>query len=592
MKGLPSDLKLHVVNNIDEAWAMKAWAGERREVLGLDTETSGLNPYASGSKLRTIQLGDHHNGWLVPWEQWGGVAMEILEMYEEGPIAVHNLSFDEKWMRIFAGWDVPWHRMHDTMIHYNMLYPGQPAALKTVTDKHIDPRASLGEKQLKKAFEDNGWGWHNVPVDYPAFALYSALDPVITAHIWSFLRADQKYPESFDLEMSVLRICAGMEDRGIPVDVDYCMRALTTLDEWVGSAKTWGQDQLGVSITSNDQLSSYFQNQGIEPVKFTKSGKPSMDVEALEIISANENRTAAEVAKFVLQFRKMLKIKSGYFENFIRDNTNGLLHPGIKTMQAVTSRMSIVRPALQTLHKNDKMVRKAIVPREGEVLISSDLDQVEFRIFAHLSQDKNLIETFLHADETGSDTFTEIGKQIYGDPAFQKSDPRRGLVKNVIYGKLYGAGVAKMAQSAGVAESVMQEVESSLMTRFPGIKSYQKESDRLLQGRLAHEGLAYIETGVTKRRIPVDSDATYRGVNYEIQSSAAEIMKSNLIEIDRAGLGEYLLLPVHDEVILSVPEDIAEEAKQTVADCMTTTEGWAVPLTSGAEGPFDWWGQE
>src|SRR5690606_29251390 len=123
--GLSPDTELHLVNTIDEAMEMKRWLGERREILGLDTETGGLyekdplNPHSPTAKLRMVQIGDHRAGWAVPWEQWGGVVLECLNAYD-GPIAVHNLSFDAAWMELHAGWKVPWDRMHDTMIHYNM----------------------------------------------------------------------------------------------------------------------------------------------------------------------------------------------------------------------------------------------------------------------------------------------------------------------------------------------------------------------------------------------------------------------------------------------------------------------------------------
>jgi DNA polymerase I len=590
---IAGDVQLHLVNTIDEAMEMKRWLGQKREVLGLDTETSGLNPYAPGAKLRMVQIGDHHAGWAVPWEQWGGVVMECLNAYEDGPIAAHNFPFDEKWMRIHAGWDIPWARMHDTMIHYNMLYPGQPAALKTITDKHIDPRASIGQHNLDLAMKQNGWDWATIPVDHPDFAMYSALDPVLAAYTWSFLRADQKYPESFDLEMSVQRICAGMEDRGTPVDIEYSLKMRDQLEEYVTKSKAWAKDELGVSISSTQQLAKYFEEDLHAHIENrTPKGAPSVNADTLDKFAISPDPRVSQFAKFVLEVRKADKIRGSYFENFIKDSSDGLLHPSIKTMRAVTGRMSVTDPALQTLHKNDKVVRNAITARPGEIMVSSDLDQVEFRIFAHLSNDPGLIETFLNSDATGGDPFTEIGKQVYQDQSFTKADPRRGLVKNVIYGKLYGSGVTRMAVSAGVPEDVMREVNDRLESSYPGIKRYQKEIERVLSDRLQTEGTAYINTLVTNRRIPVEDDRLYSGLNYTIQSGAAEVFKQDLVRADAAGLGEYLLLPVHDEILMSTPPEVAEEAKMTLAACMTTTEGWAVPLTSGPEGPFERWGMK
>lgn len=591
---LRDDTEFHLVDSIDEAMAMKRWLSEnRRDVIGIDTETSGLNPYAPDSRLRMVQLGDHRAGWAVPWEQWGGVALECLNAWE-GEFTAHNLAFDEKWLRIHAGWEVPWHRTHDTMIHYNMLYPGQPAGLKYITDKHIDPRASVGDVMLKTAFKDNGWDWNTVPIDFEPFAMYSAMDPVLAAHIWSHLRADLKYPESYDLEMSTLRICSGMEYRGVPVDVEYCIEQRDKLDDYVESSKQWAFDNLnGVKLASNPSLARYFEHElGAEIRKRTKGGAPSVDKDTLAEFIKSDNPKVAWFAQFVTDVRKADKIRGSYLENFIKDQTDGILHSNIKTMRAVTGRMSITNPALQTLGKNDNIVRNAITARPGEMLVSSDKDQVEFRIFAHLSEDPGLIETFKHADATGGDAFTVIGSQIYGDPNFKKADKRRGLVKGVIYGRLYGSGVAKMAETAGVTVEAMQEVSDALNAQYPGINKYQKTMESAVKARLAVEGTPYIKTVVTGRRIPVEEDRLYSGLNYTIQSSAAESFKQNLVRLDAAGLGDNLVVPVHDEIIASAPEEDMDEIKQILKENMTTIDDWAIPLTADVEGPFYRWGDK
>jgi DNA polymerase-1 len=208
-----------------------------------------------------------------------------------------------------------------------------------------------------------------------------------------------------------------------------------------------------------------------------------------------------------------------------------------------------------------------------------------------MSQDENLISLFNLADATGSDPFTEIGREIYQDPTMQRSDKRRNLIKGVIYGRLYGAGVDKQAITAGVAKSQMQAVSDAFDVRFPGMAMFQKKIDDLGQRRLRSEGQGYVQTW-TGRRIPCDDDRTYTLVNYLIQGGAAEVFKSNLIKLDQADLTELLIVPVHDEIVLNAPRKDAEEIMQTVKQCMTTTEGWAVPLTSGIDGPLETWGDK
>jgi DNA polymerase-1 len=196
---------------------------------------------------------------------------------------------------------------------------------------------------------------------------------------------------------------------------------------------------------------------------------------------------------------------------------------------------------------------------------------------------------FNNADATGSDPFTEIAKEVYQDQNFQRSDRRRGLIKSMIYGRLYGAGVAKQALTAGVPETTMKSVVNAFDSQFPGMTAFQREIEDLGMRRLKAEGQGYVYTW-TGRRLPCDEDRVYSLLNYLIQGSAAEIFKANLIKLDQADLTEHLIVPVHDEIVLNAPRNEVEEIKRTVKECMTTTEGWAVPLTADVEGPLENWG--
>jgi DNA polymerase-1 len=109
--------------------------------------------------------------------------------------------------------------------------------------------------------------------------------------------------------------------------------------------------------------------------------------------------------------------------------------------------------------------------------------------------------------------------------------------------------------------------------------------------RLRTEGQGYVNTW-TGRRLPCDEDRVYTLTNYLIQGGAAEIFKSNLVKLDKADLTEFLIVPVHDEIVLNAPRESAEEIKQLVRECMTTRDGWAVPLTADVDGPLETWGDK
>lgn len=585
--------KLYLVNDLDTAWQMKSWLGQRRDVLGLDTETSGLSPYLPGSRLRTIQIGDHEAGWTVPWEMWGGVALECLNAWQ-GPIALHNASFDAKWLKVHAGWDLPWERTYDTMLMAQLVAPGEPDfTLKNLAARHIDPRANAEQKQLKQIFKKNDWTFDTIPIEVPTYWIYSALDPVLTAHLWSEFPAHKVFPKSFDLEMATLRITTNMEHAGMRIDVDYSDEMFhKTMDE-VEQAKKWAQDNWGISVGSNQQLVEFIQKH-FGPEVFTEltaSGAPSVNVKQLEKFTASEDRNIAQVAKFVLGVRAKEKVGNAYFKNFVDMNVDGILHANIKTMGARTGRMSVTSPALQTIPSGKAEVRNAFLPdNEDQLIVSSDYSQMELRLLAHFSEDPMLQEAFFSADKTGEDFFTNLGKQIYQDPGFVKADPRRGLVKSTMYGLIYGAGPQKLAETSGVPVSEMKEVSGAIHSTYPGIKAFMKSVENEGKKRERKDGVAYITTG-TGRKIPSDEGKIYTLVNYLLQGTGAELLKQSLVRLDAAGYGPLLKMPIHDEIIFSIPKDDIKDALPEIEELMSYKDGqFAVDQLAEPEGGFLRWG--
>jgi DNA polymerase-1 len=401
------------------------------------------------------------------------------------------------------------------------------------------------------------------------------------------------YNKAYELEMATRKIVTRMEINGARVDLGYSKKKYEELVNYTESVKDWAKKTYnGTSITSNIQLVRLFESLGAEITELTPTGQKSATKDQLKLLTINGNEEVKNLAETVLKQRKADKLASSYFSNFIEKNVNGFVHPSVKTMGARTGRMSITDPALQTLPKGDDVVRSAFLPKDDDhLIVTSDLDQVEFRMFASLSQDPNLIQLFHRADATGSDPFTEIGREVYQEPEMTRSDKRRNLIKGVVYGRLYGAGVAKQALTAGVPEHQMRAVSDSFDRNYPGMILFQKQIEDIGMRRLRSEGQGYVCTW-TGRRIPCDDDRTYTLVNYLIQGGAAEVFKSNLIKLDQADLTELLIVPVHDEIVLNAPRDQIQEVMQTVKECMTTTEGWAVPLTSGIDGPMETWGEK
>lgn len=603
--GLAS-VRLHLVDSVQKAQEFLAWAGERRpfdgavsvdietgERFGRDTKDA-LNPWLGD--IRLVQVGDGEQGWAIPWDEWKGVFYAWAK-HNTSPVVCHNIAFEAKWFAVKSHWQFPWHLAHDTMIMAHLVNPLGSGALKRLAAQHVDGRAVALQDTLHNKFSENGWTWGTVPIDFEPYWSYGALDTVLTMrlyeHFYPKVRPGSGYAIPYELEMATRRIATRMEVNGARVDLEYSQRKHDELIQYSQSVKEWVKTNYGASITSNVQMVRVFEGLGAEITEVTPSGQKSMTKDQLAMFIRDGSAPVKMLADVMLKQRQNDKLASSYFSNFLNDNIGGFVHPSIRTLGARTGRMSITDPALQTLPSGDPTVRRAFLPKDDDHrIISSDLDQVEFRITAGLSGDVALIKLFHEADATGGDVFTQIMRQVYDDPTLDKDrdKDKRKLIKGVVYGKLYGAGPEKMALTAGVSVAQMKAVVDAFDASYPGVKGLQKQIEDVGMRRLKGEGQGYVMTR-TGRRLPCDDDRVYSLTNYLVQSSAAEIFKQNLVKLDQADLVEHMIVPVHDEIVLQAHVNDVEEIKQTVKECMTTTDGWPVALTSGVDGPFTNWGQ-
>lgn len=577
-----ADVQLHLVEDIDGAMALKRWLGERHDgVVAFDTESGGLSPWKT--ELRLVQFGDKHTGWAVPWERWGGVALEILRTYQ-GRWAAHNSIHDWKFLAVRGGFEVPWERTDDTLTLARIDDPKRPNGLKPLGSKLIDRRAVAGQKALDEGMAANKWTWATVPVDYPPYWIYGSLDPVITSHLDDLIRPRimQTAPEAYDIERAANRICTKMMMRGMQLDVPYIERAIVGYEKISAEVRAWLSSAHGItSPASSGQIRRAFERLGQESLFWTEKGQPQYTKQTLSFYQdQGVNPAVQQLAKYLLAVRRADKMPRDYLHKFLDYRDVGdVLRMSINVMGADTGRMSVSEPPLQQLSRDEKAIRGAFVPRSGMVLISCDLDQVEMRGMAHFSGDEGLIEAFNTADATGADFFTVIASELYREK-LTKGDPRRQLTKNFCYARGYGAGNDQLASMAGVPIGDVQRIEEMFDERFPGMKKLMDT----LQGDAERMRYAGERPGVrldSGRFIPCDPGKEFRTMNYRIQGWAAEYMKRCLVNLDAYGLGDNLLLPIHDEILLEVPEAEAEEALKTVELCMTDRENYKVALTAG-----------
>jgi DNA polymerase-1 len=252
--------------------------------------------------------------------------------------------------------------------------------------------------------------------------------------------------------------------------------------------------------------------------------------------------------------------------------------------------MSITNPAMQTLPKGP-VVRDAFIARPGYKLLSVDYEQIEARIFASEAEELPMIQAILDYDAgSGVDLHTFVARVVYGDPTIIKSDPRRNLAKNTIFCTIYGGGAAKIAETAGVELEVAEAFLAKFLETFPGVRRFQKATESLGRQREKSEGVAYTHSVSGRYHSLLPDEGVYKLTNYRIQGSAADVLKERMVSLDNAGFGDYMLLPVHDEVVFEMPDEWALDAVPHIKTCMEDFESFAVPLLVSASDPHPRWG--
>jgi DNA polymerase I len=577
-------VELHLVETIDDAMALKRWLGERHEgLLCVDTESGGLSPWRH--RLRTVQFGDMRTGWTVPWERWGGVALEILNAWD-GELGAHNGVHDWKFLSVHAGHDIRWELFHDTLTQARIDDPSRPNGLKPRAAADIDKRAISGQQALDEGMAANKWTWDTVPINFPPYWIYAALDPVLTSHL------DNKYrprvmataPQAYDLERAANRICTKMMMKGMLVDVPYVQRAISAFAKTSEEIRAWLRTAHQItSPASAGEIRRAFERLGQDVLFWTDKGAPQFTKATLGFYHANgQNEAVRQLAQYILAVRRSDKMPRDYLQKFLdlRDSDD-ILRMTINVMGAITSRMSVSDPPMQQLSRDEKAIRGSFIPRPGHVFISCDLSQIEMRMIADASGDEGLIDAILEADATGTNLFIVIGSEMYGEK-ITKADPRYSALKAFCYARAYGAGHETLADTAGVPVKQIQHIEELFDTRFPGMRAIMESLEHDAASMRARGERAGVQFP-SGRFIPCKPGKDYTALNYRIQGPAAEYMKKSLINIDNAGLGNYLVLPVHDEAVLEVPEGEAEEALKIVEECMTDRGNYRVPLTASGE---------
>lgn len=583
------ETSVRLVRTIDDLTDVVTWLARDREWLAIDTETSGLDWWRG--ELRLVQLGDVDGAWVLPWKWWAGAVRELIASLpaRRQKIVFHNAKFDVHWLQRNGGWDRPdWSLIHDTSTMVSLVDGGRPTGLKLAAARHVDPRAAAGERLLKNGMDDAGWTWATVPLDFQPYWGYAGLDCVLTARLAEALwpQVQSGYAELYELERASSATIYGMESRGARIDPVYTEAKRAELSAEVAALTAWGKTSHGMAIGSPQQLLTRLLSLGAVITRLTDKGNLSTDAVTLTLLGLDPNPELAELARKALRARKARKTVSAYLDNFLElMDGEHRLHPSIRQQGARTGRMSVAQPSLQNLTRGPE-VRDCFIASDGHKLITADYDQIEMRLLYHYCRDPNLREAILSGD-----LHTTTARLVYGDPTITKDDWRRQPAKSAGFAKVYGAGVEQFSATAGVTVEEGRRFLELYAQAFPGVDPFMGRVQATGRQRLRDTGEGWVKTAAGRRQV-ASPDKLYTLTNYLIQGTAADVLKRQMVRLDQAGLGDYMILPVHDELVFDVPEAEVEEAVRVIGELMPVPEEvYGVPLTVGID-VYDRWGEK
>lgn len=586
--------RLLPVTLIEELCDVADWM-QGRGLLGLDTETTGLDIYSPDFRVRTVQLADLDEMIVIPVQIWDATDRRrlgelIADHARSRGFAIHNADYDLCAMDrdgiVSLDFINPSDIRDTRSISY--LLDSRPTgvgnavghSLKGLATAWIDDQANQAEAVLAEKAKALGFSkgefFAKVDLYDRDFLTYGALDAWLTRRLVDvfephLVERGLNRLEMFDGQVS--DACRKMTRHGLEVDSLYIESDLIPYleareAEGRREAVAYGVD----NIHSTRQVSATLQAMGWTPVEFTPSGQPKVDKAVLADLANQGNMLASSIQKA----KQASKFLNTYAIPLLEGaDANGRVHPDIRPTGAITGRMSVANPPLQQLPSTGDdawRVRRAIVAGEGRVFGSCDLSQVELRIMGALAGEPKMIS----AVTAGEDIYDTIASSIYGDDFTPKD---RKTAKMIALARIFGSGNATIARQAGLDVHEASDIVKKYDQRFPRIKSYS----RRLQDR-ASLGRREVITP-SGRRIPQEADLLYRSVNHMIQSTAADYLKQSLLRlIHEGGLnpGPDISLLVHDEILFTSTPERFDDRAMTVKSFMTSNF-YGMPIEADSE---------
>lgn len=546
--------------------------------LGVDSETTGLDIYNDGFSCRTVQFGNSTESWVLPVEVGGRVREDARRaLLGVDNLIFQNAAFDLQVFERTLGIPMEnlWEKVYDTRILAHLIDPrgrdegGIGHSLEELTRHYIDAEVADHVKTLMKdlAAETKGASvntiWKKVDLFHPTYLLYAGMDPILAYRLYAVLGplVPKVSEDLIEYEHQLAEICSYMERTGFLLDVEYTENLSLELKLAESLNAAAALDYGCENVNSTDQVADVLETLGVKILGRTPSGKRKVDDALLGDLVA-EGGPAGDFASAVIEAKKAGKWRKTWVDTFLKSrDSNDRCHASINPLRARTARMSITGIPAQTLPAGDWMIRRCFIADEGQRIASVDYQTQELRVLAALSGDRTMIQAFAE----DADLHLMTAQAAFGDH-ITKEDKERKWAKVVNFGRVYGGGAKTVAEQTGLDLPTAQRVVAGFDRAYPGVQQLSKR----LQREAIQNGYIITPRG---RRLPVDESRAYSALNYLIQSTSRDVTGSALIRLHQAGFTPYLRLPIHDEILASLPQERAEWGANRIAELMAEQMG-------------------
>lgn len=555
-------------------------------------ESHGENPHTA--ELIGIVLAGHDQYYYIDKEQLLSEKAEPVRQWM-GDSGQPKTGFDLHRAELILHWlNIPYHgTLFDALLAAYVLDPSDAnASVQSLAMKYDLASIPLDEELYGK-------GAKYKVADAEAVALHAARKAYALQQLAPLMQKDlERYEMSklyYDIELPLSSILANMEKTGIRVDAASLEKLGEQFTAQIEETmkRVYELAETEFNIGSPKQLGEIlFDKLGLPVVKKTKTGY-STDAEVLEKLEPYH-----PIIPLILHYRTMTKLQSTYIEGLLKEirKETGRIHTFYRQTITATGRLSSQFPNLQNIPvriEEGRQIRQAFVPTESDwSIVAADYSQIELRVLAHISDDANLKEAFIH----DMDIHTKTAMDVFGVRADQVDSNMRRQAKAVNFGIVYGISDYGLSQNLNITRKDAAKFIETYFTAFTGVKQFME--DIVKQAR--QDG--YVKTLLERRRYLPDitasnfnlrSFAERTAMNTPIQGTAADIIKLAMVKMDaklkELQLKSRMLLQVHDELVFEVPADEVELMTRLVPEVMEDALTLHVPLKADVSVGTNWY---